>query len=72
MVTAEPNTDFDLPGKKITFKILHRAQAMGDLQALLGLGRRAYGIHLDSPSQIRDLLESLQKAADQLPAAVSK
>jgi hypothetical protein len=66
MVTAESDTDFDLPGKEITFGVLHRAQAMGDLQALLGLGRKAYGIHLDSPSRIRDLLDSLQAAVDQL------
>jgi hypothetical protein len=64
MVTAEPDTDFDLPGKEITFGILNRAQAIGDLQALLSLGRRAYGIHLDSPHRVRDLLESLQAAID--------
>ncbi|UCF59680.1 MAG: bifunctional transaldolase/phosoglucose isomerase [Anaerolineaceae bacterium] len=66
MVTTEPGTDFDLPGKEITFGVLHHAQAIGDLQALLGLGRRAYGIHLDSPPRIRDLLDSLQAAVGQL------
>ncbi|KPK92810.1 MAG: hypothetical protein AMJ88_09940 [Anaerolineae bacterium SM23_ 63] len=70
MVTAEPDTDFDLPGKEITFGILHRAQAIGDLQALLGLGRRAYGIHLDSPHRIRDFMDSLHAVIDQLPAKV--
>lgn len=67
MVTSEPKADFDLPGKEITFGVLHRAQAFGDLQALLGKGRRAYGIHLDTPRRIRDLLDSLQAAIDQLP-----
>lgn len=66
MVTAEPETDFDLPGKAITFGVLHHAQAIGDLQALLALGRRAYGIHLDSSHRVRDLLDSLQAAIDHL------
>ena len=66
IVTAEPDMDFDLPGKEITFGVLNRAQAIGDLQALLSLGRRAYGIHLDSPRGVRDLLDSLQAAIDHL------
>ena len=71
MVTAETDKDIDVPGKEITFGILHRAQAIGDFQALLGLGRRAYGLHMDSPHRIRDLLDSLQAAIDQLPASAS-
>jgi transaldolase/glucose-6-phosphate isomerase len=71
MVTAEIDKDFEVPEKEITFGILHRAQAIGDLQALLGLGRRAYGLHMDSPHRIRDLLDSLQAAIEQLPATAS-
>jgi transaldolase/glucose-6-phosphate isomerase len=68
IVTAEPDTDFDLPGKEITFGVLNRAQATGDLQALLSLGRRAYGIHLESPHRVRDLLDTLHTAIDHLAA----
>jgi transaldolase/glucose-6-phosphate isomerase len=71
VVTAEPEEDFDLPGKELTFGILHRAQATADLQTLLALGRRAYGLHLDSAQRFREVLDSLQVAIDQLSASAS-
>jgi hypothetical protein len=66
IMTTKPDTDFDLPGKGITFGVLNHAQALADLQTLLGLGRRAYGVNLDSPQRMRDFLDALQAAAEKL------
>jgi transaldolase/glucose-6-phosphate isomerase len=71
VVTAEPEKDFEIPGKKLTFGILNRAQATADLQTLLALGRRAYGMHLDSAQRFREILDSLQAAIDQLPTSAT-
>jgi hypothetical protein len=46
VVTAEPAIDLDIPGMGTTFATLERAQAMGDIRALLGRGRRVTHVHL--------------------------
>ncbi len=66
IVTAEPIKDVELPEAGMTFGILARAQAVGDHQALLALGRRAYGIHLESPARFQDLAAALLAAIDHL------
>ncbi|HZW02465.1 MAG TPA: hypothetical protein VFF68_00955, partial [Anaerolineaceae bacterium] len=53
-ITREPEQDVPIPGQGITFGLLERAQAVGDLEALLARGRRAIRIHLDGAS-IEDL-----------------
>jgi hypothetical protein len=59
MVTAEPDKDVIVPEHGFNFGILERAQAIGDLKALQTLGRRVYGIHLESPARFRDLTTAL-------------
>lgn len=45
-ITADPGVDFDIPGQGLSFGVLERAQALGDLEVLLQRGRRALRIHL--------------------------
>jgi hypothetical protein len=59
IVTADPETDIDIPGWKICFGQLERAQAVGDLQALLALGRRAFGLHLSSRGPLPAAVKAL-------------
>lgn len=47
LITTERSHDIEIPGQGITFGMLKRAQAVGDLEALLERGRRAIRIHLD-------------------------
>jgi transaldolase/glucose-6-phosphate isomerase len=52
IVTAEPAQDIDIPGMGTSFARLERAQATGDIRALLARGRRVAHVHL---ADIRDL-----------------
>jgi len=54
-ITAEPEGDLLIPGGKVTFGTLQRAQALGDLEALLARNRRAIRIHLTG-AQLSDLI----------------
>jgi len=45
-ITADPNEDVTIPGQGMTFGTLERAQALGDLEALLARQRRAIRVHL--------------------------
>jgi glucose-6-phosphate isomerase/transaldolase/glucose-6-phosphate isomerase len=45
-VTADHEKDMPIPGEPYTFGVLADAQAVGDLQTLQSLGRRAVRIHL--------------------------
>lgn len=45
-ITADPVEDLDIPGQGITFGVMERAQALGDLEALLARERRAIRVHL--------------------------
>ena len=54
MVTADPAEDAQIPELGITFGRLERAQAAGDVRALLERGRRVAHVHLPS----LDALES--------------
>jgi glucose-6-phosphate isomerase len=65
VLTADDDTQTDIPDSGHSFSVLKRAQALGDVQALEAHGRRAVRIHVkDSPSaarSIRDLFaEALQ------------
>ncbi len=46
IVTADPALDLDVPGMRTTFARLERAQAIGDIRALLARGRRVCHVHL--------------------------
>jgi transaldolase/glucose-6-phosphate isomerase len=54
-ITQDPPVDYDIPGQGITFATLERAQALGDLEALLSRGRRAIRIHLTT-ADLLDLI----------------
>ena len=45
-LTAEHGQDLAIPGQPYTFGVLANAQALGDLRALQGLGRRVARVHL--------------------------
>jgi transaldolase/glucose-6-phosphate isomerase len=62
VVTCDPAADLPVPEAGYSFGTLERAQAVGDLQALLGLGRRAFGLHVGSPSDVRALLAEIGRA----------
>jgi transaldolase / glucose-6-phosphate isomerase len=53
-ITQQPGRDLEIPGQELTFGTLERAQALGDLEALLARGRRAIRIDLVT-GDIRDL-----------------
>ena len=53
-LTADPAEDLEIPGQGITFGVMERAQALGDLEALLARQRRAIRVHL-LDARIEDL-----------------
>jgi hypothetical protein len=59
IVTADAESDVEIPGWSISFGQFERAQAVGDLQALLALGRRAFGLHLSSRTQLPGIVMAL-------------
>jgi transaldolase/glucose-6-phosphate isomerase len=59
-ITADPLQDFEIPGQRLSFGILERAQALGDYEALAARGRRILRVHLPSPDAVRKLIEALK------------
>ena len=55
VVTADPVEDFEIPEMGWTFGQLHRAQARGDIRALLARNRRVAHVHLASTAEISRL-----------------
>ncbi|HEY7193045.1 MAG TPA: hypothetical protein VH439_04825 [Gemmatimonadales bacterium] len=55
VVTVDPAEDFDIPEMAWTFGQLYRAQARGDIRALLARGRRVAHVHLSSTAEIARL-----------------
>lgn len=45
-ITNDPKKDFEIPGAKMTFGTLQRAQALGDIEALRQKGKKVIRIHL--------------------------
>ncbi len=56
-ITQDDSTDIDIPGQGFSFGVLARAQAQGDLDALLAKDRRAIRFHLKAD----DTLDILRK-----------
>jgi len=50
LLTNEPREDAAIPGRPFSFGRLHRAQALGDLQSLLSMGRRVAHVYLPDDS----------------------
>jgi hypothetical protein len=55
VITADPAHDLDIPTMRTTFGRLQRAQAMGDMRALLARGRRLCHVHLRRPEDVGQL-----------------
>lgn len=55
VVTTDIDEDIEIPEMGWTFGELHRAQARGDVRALLGRGRRVAHVHLSSPAELSQL-----------------
>lgn len=55
-ITQRPKTDLEISGQELTFGTLERAQALGDLEALLVRGKRAIRIHLVD-GDLKDLIK---------------
>jgi len=62
ILTARHEEDVEVPGYGVTFGELELAQAMGDLQALLDVGRRAYAIQDTQETDVSRVLETIEKA----------
>jgi transaldolase/glucose-6-phosphate isomerase len=54
-ITAEPETDMEIPTQGLTFGTLIRAQALGDYEALIEAGRKVLRVHLGSPRDAEKL-----------------
>ncbi len=55
VITADDAEDAEVPETGITFGRLKRAQARGDIRALLARGRRVAHVHLKQPEDVRGL-----------------
>jgi transaldolase / glucose-6-phosphate isomerase len=58
-ITAEPETDMDIPTEGLTFGTLIRAQALGDYEALVASGRKVLRVHLPGTNDVKMLVEAL-------------
>jgi len=55
VVTTDVDEDIAIPEMGWTFGELHRAQARGEVRALLARGRRVAHVHLSSPAELAQL-----------------
>ena len=58
--TADAERDLEIPGQGLTFGTLLRAQALGDLEALMARGRRVMRIHLQQANILDVLVDELE------------
>jgi transaldolase/glucose-6-phosphate isomerase len=62
-ITCDHPDDLNIPGRKATFALVEKAQALGDLAVLNERGRRALRVHLkDSQSGLTSLREAFEEA----------
>ncbi|HLO28818.1 MAG TPA: bifunctional transaldolase/phosoglucose isomerase, partial [Anaerolineales bacterium] len=61
VITAESAADFEIPTEGLTFGTLIRAQALGDYEALIKVGRKVLRVHLPSTMDLGLLVEALEK-----------
>ncbi|HZU86874.1 MAG TPA: hypothetical protein VFF78_05295, partial [Anaerolineaceae bacterium] len=54
-ITADPAVDMEIPGEGMSFGVLERAQALGDLEALMARRRRVIRVHLKG-AKVTDIL----------------
>ena len=58
VLTADDAVDLEIPEMGVTFGQLKRAQAAGDVRALLAKGRRVAHVHLRGPEDVTGLTAS--------------
>ncbi|HET6846572.1 MAG TPA: hypothetical protein VFH29_07035, partial [Anaerolineales bacterium] len=51
-LVSEPELNLPIPGRRITFGSLIRAQALGDYQTLVSRQRRVMRVHLARPADV--------------------
>jgi transaldolase/glucose-6-phosphate isomerase len=59
-IIADSEQDMDVPTEGLTFGALIRAQAVGDYETLLAVGRRAVRVHLSKPGDVIKLVDALK------------
>jgi len=59
-ITADPLTDLNIPGQKMSFGVLERCQALGDYEALAARNRRILRLHLCSPYKLTELVKAIK------------
>jgi transaldolase/glucose-6-phosphate isomerase len=59
-ITSDPTEDLEIPGQKMTFGVLERAQSLGDYEALAARNRRILRLHLSSPEVIKELAKAVK------------
>ncbi len=59
-IIADAAQDMEIPNEGMTFGKLVRAQALGDFETLLAVGRRAIRVHLSKPEDVDLLVKTLQ------------
>ncbi len=60
-LTLDPAIDMDIPGENLTFGILERAQALGDLEALQVKDRRVLRVHCSTIEDMNEVLAALKQ-----------
>jgi hypothetical protein len=68
LLSADRSAGVAVPGMGVSFNVLQRAQAIGDLQALLALGRRAWCFHFDSTERLAHWFAAFRAAAEAPPS----
>jgi hypothetical protein len=63
LLTGDAKEDAEIPGRPFSFGRLHRAQALGDLQSLLSMGRRVAHVHL--PHDAIGAIEALRSGFEE-------
>jgi hypothetical protein len=66
-ITCDDPEDVPIPGEPYTFSVLKQAQALGDLAALQGKGRRVIRLHLGA-----DVQAGLDRLAGMMQAALKR
>jgi transaldolase/glucose-6-phosphate isomerase len=62
-ITCDHPQDLNIPGRKATFALVEKAQALGDLAVLNERGRRALRVHLkDAESGLASLRDAVEEA----------
>lgn len=56
VITGDDATETEVPGAGYSFSVLKRAQALGDLQALVAHGRRVAHVHISGARTIEEVL----------------